>query len=146
MQRGPNKSVKKLAVEIGVSYGSAHKILRNKLVEAGVRNRTPTRLTIKRIIDKFEAHGTICDIQKGSSGRPRRDTGLASSALVLERKVETREALIDRILDAARRIKTATSYSPERRAQFATEGNSALKQKEAPLKMCGNINPRRLEY
>ncbi|KAJ4428265.1 hypothetical protein ANN_24282 [Periplaneta americana] len=31
MQRGPNKSVKKLAVEIGVSYGSAHKILRNKL-------------------------------------------------------------------------------------------------------------------
>ncbi|KAJ4436638.1 hypothetical protein ANN_16769 [Periplaneta americana] len=32
MQRGPNKSVKKLAVEIGVSYRSAHKILRNKLV------------------------------------------------------------------------------------------------------------------
>ncbi|KAJ4427522.1 hypothetical protein ANN_25170 [Periplaneta americana] len=32
MQRGPNKSVKKLAVEIAVSYGSAHKILRNKLV------------------------------------------------------------------------------------------------------------------
>ncbi|KAJ4447002.1 hypothetical protein ANN_08990 [Periplaneta americana] len=31
MQRGPNKSVKKLAVKIGVSYGSAHKILRNKL-------------------------------------------------------------------------------------------------------------------
>ncbi|KAJ4436589.1 hypothetical protein ANN_16622 [Periplaneta americana] len=31
MQRGPNKSVKKLAVEIGVSYGSAHKFLRNKL-------------------------------------------------------------------------------------------------------------------
>ncbi|KAJ4428685.1 hypothetical protein ANN_25678 [Periplaneta americana] len=31
MQRGPNKSVKNLAVEIGVSYGSAHKILRNKL-------------------------------------------------------------------------------------------------------------------
>ncbi|KAJ4450474.1 hypothetical protein ANN_01899 [Periplaneta americana] len=33
MQRGPKKSVKKLAVEIGVSYGSAHKILRNKLEE-----------------------------------------------------------------------------------------------------------------
>ncbi|KAJ4434934.1 hypothetical protein ANN_23506 [Periplaneta americana] len=32
MQGGPNKSVKKLAVEIGVSCGSAHKILRNKLV------------------------------------------------------------------------------------------------------------------
>ncbi|KAJ4434902.1 hypothetical protein ANN_23473 [Periplaneta americana] len=36
MQRGPNKSVKKLAVEIGVSYGSAHKILRNKLVWVAV--------------------------------------------------------------------------------------------------------------
>ncbi|KAJ4437033.1 hypothetical protein ANN_17167 [Periplaneta americana] len=31
MQRSPNKSVKKLAVEIGISYGSAHEILRNKL-------------------------------------------------------------------------------------------------------------------
>ncbi|KAJ4427610.1 hypothetical protein ANN_25258 [Periplaneta americana] len=31
MQRGLNKSVKKLAVEIGVSYGSARKILKNKL-------------------------------------------------------------------------------------------------------------------
>ncbi|KAJ4451355.1 hypothetical protein ANN_02817 [Periplaneta americana] len=31
MQRGRNKSLKKLSVEIGVSYGSAHKILRNKL-------------------------------------------------------------------------------------------------------------------
>ncbi|KAJ4434664.1 hypothetical protein ANN_23231 [Periplaneta americana] len=34
MQRGPNKSVKKLAVDIGVSYGNAHKILRNKLESA----------------------------------------------------------------------------------------------------------------
>ncbi|KAJ4426295.1 hypothetical protein ANN_27108 [Periplaneta americana] len=32
MHRGPNKSVKKLAVEIGISYGSVHKILRNELV------------------------------------------------------------------------------------------------------------------
>ncbi|KAJ4428473.1 hypothetical protein ANN_24510 [Periplaneta americana] len=31
MQQSPNNSVKKLAVEIGVSYGSAHKILRKKL-------------------------------------------------------------------------------------------------------------------
>ncbi|KAJ4440125.1 hypothetical protein ANN_08263 [Periplaneta americana] len=31
MQRSPNKSVKKLAIEIGVSYGSAHRILRKKL-------------------------------------------------------------------------------------------------------------------
>ncbi|KAJ4432161.1 hypothetical protein ANN_20777 [Periplaneta americana] len=31
MQRSPNKSVKKLTVEIGVSYGNAHKILRKKL-------------------------------------------------------------------------------------------------------------------
>ena len=27
----------------------------------------PTRLTIKRIIDKFEMYGTICDIHKGKS-------------------------------------------------------------------------------
>ncbi|KAJ4426188.1 hypothetical protein ANN_26997 [Periplaneta americana] len=39
MQRGPNKSVKKLAVEIGVSYGSAHKIVRNKLAELPGRQR-----------------------------------------------------------------------------------------------------------
>lgn len=47
----------------------------------------PTRLTIKRIIDKFEAHGTICDIHKGRSGRPRTATSPASSAVVLERFV-----------------------------------------------------------
>ncbi|KAJ4437393.1 hypothetical protein ANN_17537 [Periplaneta americana] len=43
----------------------------------------PTSLTIKRIIDKFEAHGTICDIHKGRSGRPRTATSPASSAVVL---------------------------------------------------------------
>ncbi|KAJ4441426.1 hypothetical protein ANN_11281 [Periplaneta americana] len=53
MQRGPNKSVKKLAVEIGVSYGSAHRILRNKLGwvpilytpdASGILNKTWNRL------------------------------------------------------------------------------------------------------
>ncbi|PSN39225.1 hypothetical protein C0J52_24163 [Blattella germanica] len=29
----------------------------------------PTRLTIKRIIDKFEMCGTICNIHKGKSGK-----------------------------------------------------------------------------
>ncbi|KAJ4437861.1 hypothetical protein ANN_13800 [Periplaneta americana] len=57
------------------------------------------------------------------------------------RKVNTREALIHRLLDAAYRIKTAASNSPERRAQFTPERNGALKQKEVPLKMCGNIDP-----
>ncbi|KAJ4432022.1 hypothetical protein ANN_20636 [Periplaneta americana] len=33
MQQSPNKLVKKLAVEIVISYGSAHEILRNKLGE-----------------------------------------------------------------------------------------------------------------
>ncbi|KAJ4441042.1 hypothetical protein ANN_10891 [Periplaneta americana] len=47
----------------------------------------PTRLTIKRLIDKFEAHGTIRGIHKGRSGRPRTATSPASSALVLERFV-----------------------------------------------------------
>ncbi|KAJ4437402.1 hypothetical protein ANN_17546 [Periplaneta americana] len=43
----------------------------------------PTSLTIKRIIDKFEAHGMICDIHKGRSGRLH----TALSAFVLERFV-----------------------------------------------------------
>ncbi|KAJ4443262.1 hypothetical protein ANN_04930 [Periplaneta americana] len=35
----------------------------------------------------------------------------------------------------------ATSNFPDRRARFTPERNSALKQKEIPLKMCGNIDP-----
>ncbi|XP_053434088.1 uncharacterized protein LOC128576103 [Nycticebus coucang] len=44
----------------------------------------PTRLTIARIRDKFETHGTVCDVHKGRSGRPRTATSPAVSALVLE--------------------------------------------------------------
>ncbi|KAJ4429520.1 hypothetical protein ANN_21689 [Periplaneta americana] len=43
MQRGPNKSVKKLAVEIVVSYGNAYKILRNKLEVHGLSVTGSTR-------------------------------------------------------------------------------------------------------
>ncbi|KAJ4447296.1 hypothetical protein ANN_09300 [Periplaneta americana] len=42
----------------------------------------PTRMTIKRIIGKFEAHGTTCAIHKGRSGRSRTATSPASSARV----------------------------------------------------------------
>lgn len=45
----------------------------------------PTCLTIKHIVDKFEAHGTICDIHKGRSGRMPTATSPASLALVLEK-------------------------------------------------------------
>ncbi|KAJ4432449.1 hypothetical protein ANN_21068 [Periplaneta americana] len=38
------------------------------------RTEPPTRLTIARIRDKFETHGTVCDVYKGRSGRPRTST------------------------------------------------------------------------
>ncbi|KAJ4426608.1 hypothetical protein ANN_26406 [Periplaneta americana] len=59
MQRGPNKSVKKLAVEFGVSYGSVHKILRNKL---GYRVRIGQFLS-----DAFPIH---CGLKQGDALSP----------------------------------------------------------------------------
>lgn len=44
----------------------------------------PTRRTIARIRDKFEADGTVHDVHKARSGRPRTATSLASSAAVLQ--------------------------------------------------------------
>ena len=35
---------------------------------------SPTHLTIERICDKFETHGTVCDVHKGRSRRPRTAT------------------------------------------------------------------------
>lgn len=49
------------------------------------RTEPPTRVTIARIRDKFETHGTVCNVHKGRSGRPRTATSPASSAMVLER-------------------------------------------------------------
>ena len=43
----------------------------------------PTRLTIARIGDKFEIDGTVGDVHKERSGRPRTATTLATSATVL---------------------------------------------------------------
>ncbi|KAJ4425755.1 hypothetical protein ANN_27378 [Periplaneta americana] len=57
MQRGPNKSVKKLAVEIGVSYGSAHKILRNKLGNKRTQDHN----------DQFRRSGSVM-LTRGESG------------------------------------------------------------------------------
>ena len=44
----------------------------------------PTRLTIARIIQKFETHGTVCSVQKEKAGRHRTATSHASSDMVLE--------------------------------------------------------------
>nr|CAI5828082.1 unnamed protein product [Callosobruchus analis] len=44
----------------------------------------PSRLTITRIRDKFEVHGTVCDVHKGHSGRPRTATSDELSTAVLE--------------------------------------------------------------
>ncbi|XP_063971908.1 uncharacterized protein LOC135159795 [Diachasmimorpha longicaudata] len=44
----------------------------------------PSRLTITRIRDKFEVHGTVCHVHKGHSGRSRTATSDESSTAVLE--------------------------------------------------------------
>ena len=44
----------------------------------------PTRLTIARIRDKSETHGTVWDVHKGRSGKNCRTKSPASSAEVLE--------------------------------------------------------------
>jgi len=49
------------------------------------QTQPPTRLTITRLCDKFDTHGTICDVHMGRSGRPRTAASPSSSAVVLER-------------------------------------------------------------
>jgi hypothetical protein len=49
------------------------------------QTQPPTHLTITWLSDKFNTHGTICDVHRGRSGRPFTATSPASSALVLER-------------------------------------------------------------
>ena len=48
------------------------------------QTQPPTHLTITQLCDKFDTHGTICDVCGGRSGRPRTATSPASSAMVLE--------------------------------------------------------------
>ena len=43
------------------------------------QTQPPTRLTITRLCNKFGTHGTICDAQRGRSGRPLTATSAASS-------------------------------------------------------------------
>ncbi|KAJ4437541.1 hypothetical protein ANN_17686 [Periplaneta americana] len=52
-----------------------------------------------------------------------------------------REALIDRILDAARCIKNSHEQLSREMSSIHARRNSALKQKGVPLKMCENIDP-----
>jgi len=49
------------------------------------QTQPPTRLIITRFCDKFDTHGTLCDEQRGRSGRPLTATSPVSSAMVLER-------------------------------------------------------------
>jgi hypothetical protein len=50
----------------------------------------PTRRTIARIRDKFGADGTVHDVHKQRSGRPRIATSPASSAVVLQHFTQPR--------------------------------------------------------
>jgi hypothetical protein len=43
---------------------------------------SPTRLTIACICGKFETHGTVCDMHKGRSGRPRTAISPASAKVL----------------------------------------------------------------
>ena len=45
----------------------------------------PTCLTITQLCDKFDTHGTICDVHRGRSRRPLTATSPASSSMDLER-------------------------------------------------------------
>ena len=58
MQRSPNKSVSKLAVEIGVSYGSAHKILRKELGMYPYKVSVVQELKPPDIIARFQYIGS----------------------------------------------------------------------------------------
>ena len=44
----------------------------------------PTRVTITRIRDKFEADGTVQDVHKNRSGRPRTSTNSKKEERLLE--------------------------------------------------------------
>jgi len=41
-----------------------------------IQTQPPTRLTITGFCDKFDTHGTICDVHRGRSGRPLTATSL----------------------------------------------------------------------
>jgi len=58
----------------------------------GFQTQPPTRLTITRLCDKFDTHGTICDVHRGRSGKPRAATSPTSSAMVLERFTSPRKS------------------------------------------------------
>ena len=45
----------------------------------------PTRLTITRLRDKFEKDGTVKDVHKNHSGRPRSSTSPTQARGVIER-------------------------------------------------------------
>ena len=38
------------------------------------QTQPPTRLTIRRLCDKFDIHGTICDVYRGRPGSPLKAT------------------------------------------------------------------------
>ncbi|PSN38338.1 hypothetical protein C0J52_12684 [Blattella germanica] len=56
---------RKCILKLFIKFYNAVEVQRQWRLE--FETELPTRLTIKRIIDKFEMHETICDIHKGSS-------------------------------------------------------------------------------
>ena len=56
------------------------------------QTQPPTRLTFTWLCDKFDTHGTVCDVHRGRSGRPRTAASPASSPMVLERFTSPRKS------------------------------------------------------
>ena len=73
---------RKAVLKWSFKFESISEVQRQWLNEFGTQ--PPTRLTIARIRDKFEVDGTLGDVHKERSGRPRTATTLATSAAVLQ--------------------------------------------------------------
>ncbi|PSN46277.1 hypothetical protein C0J52_16635 [Blattella germanica] len=58
---------RKCILKLFIKFDNAIEVQRQWRQE--FETESQTRLTIKHIIDKFEKHGTICDIHKRRSGR-----------------------------------------------------------------------------
>ena len=79
---------------------SVVQIQRNYCKHFEVRN-APERKTIARIVRKFPNLGTVCDLQKGESGRKR-------TARSEENVVTVREAILRSPRQAVRRLSSET--------------------------------------
>jgi hypothetical protein len=85
--------------------------------------KPPIRLIIARIRDKFETDGTVRDVDKQRSGRPRTATSPASSVMVLGQftrspqkspnNMHVRQELADQVYNASSRVQNGKFTSKD---------------------------------